>query len=71
MNWIDTLSFQQIRNTLADYIMKENVDKVPITFHQLEKFFKVRGLRIKDGTMTEETRGQFSKRREERKEDDL
>lgn len=66
--WIDTLSFKQIRNMLADYVMEGPVEKVLITLPQLEKFFKVRGLRIENGTVTEEVRGKFSVGRGGRKE---
>jgi len=68
MEWIDTLSFQQVRTMLADYVMSEQVDKVLITLPQLERFFKVRGLRIENGTVQEEVRGKFSVGRGGRKE---
>lgn len=66
--YIDTLPFQQVRNMLADYIMGEQVEKVLITLPQLEKFFKVRGLRIENGMVQEEVRGKFSVGRGGRKE---
>ena len=66
--WIDTLSFQQIRSMLADYVMSEQVDKVLITLPQLEKFFKVRGLRVENGMVQEEVRGKFSVGRGGRKD---
>lgn len=69
--WIDTLSFQQIRNTLADYIMEQPTEKILITLPQLEKFFKVRGLRIENGTVTEEVRGKFSVGRGGRKDSSM
>lgn len=68
MAWIDTLSFQEVRSQLADYIMGEQVDRVLITLPQLEKFFKVRGLRIENGTVQEEVRGKFSVGRGGRKD---
>lgn len=68
LEWIDTLSFQQIRSMLADYVMGEQVDRVLITLPQLEKFFKVRGLRVENGTVQEEVRGKFSVGRGGRKE---
>lgn len=68
LEWIDTLSFQQVRTMLADYVMGEQVDKVLITLPQLERFFKVRGLRIENGTVQEEVRGKFSVGRGGRKE---
>lgn len=66
--WIDTLTFQQLRSMLADFIMDKPTDKILITLPQLEKFFKVRGLRIENGTVTEEVRGKFSVGRGGRKE---
>lgn len=66
--WIDTLTFQQLRSMLTDFIMDKPTDKILITLPQLEKFFKVRGLRIENGTVTEEVRGKFSVGRGGRKE---
>lgn len=68
LEWIDTLPFQQLRSMLADFIMEKPTDKILITLPQLEKFFKVRGLRIENGSVTEEVRGKFSVGRGGRKD---
>lgn len=68
LEYIDTLPFQQVRNMLADYLTGGSVDKILITLPQLEKFFKVRGLRIENGVVSEEVRGKFSVGRGGRKD---
>lgn len=68
LEYIDTLPFIQVKNMLADYLITDSVDKVLITLPQLEKFFKVRGLRIENGVVQEEVRGKFSVGRGGRKD---
>lgn len=59
LEYVQSLSITQVMNLCADLIMETQTPKIFLTQQQLEKFFKVQGLRF-----VPETRGRNRKTEE-------
>lgn len=59
LEYVQSLSITQVMNLCADLIMETQTPKIFLTQQQLEKFFKVQGLRF-----VPETRGRNKKTEE-------